>query len=324
MKTRMKKKTSVKDKVLITIFSIVIVASVVSVAAVFLLNTSFFKNKETNENGKINENLVTPTEIKDKYVNFLVVGVDYIAGSSRGHLTDTIMVISFDIQGNNIDVLHIPRDSYIGNLTSTGKINSIYGKSENGGINGLADTIFNTFNITIDHYVTVDMTGFVSIVDKIGGVEVDVPQRIKLEGATLEPGLQVLDGWRAQKFVRERKSYSNGDLGRIDMQKVFMKALIEKIFKMGKKEVLSLAPTLVKEITTDLTLGDMLGYYNKLLDVDKTNNINFYTVPVLKGGSYRGNSVVLLDKEKTAELLNQYFRPYTKKVSAEELGIQTL
>ncbi len=151
-----------------------------------------------------------------------------------------------------------------------------------------------------------------------------MPQRIKLEGATLEPGLQVLDGWRAQKFVRERKSYSNGDLGRIDMQKVFMKALIEKIFKMGKKEVLSLAPTLVKEITTDLTLGDMLGYYNKLLDVDKTNNINFYTVPVLKGGSYRGNSVVLLDKEKTAELLNQYFRPYTKKVSAEELGIQTL
>lgn len=325
MKTKKKKsKTSLKDKILITIFSIIIVVSVVCVAGVLLLNTSFFENKDRPGDGTINENIVTPTEVKDKYVNFLVVGVDYVKGSSRGHLTDTIMVVSFDIEGKNIDVLQIPRDSYIGNFTPTGKINSVYGRAEGGGINGLADMIFNTFNITIDHYVTIDMTGFVRIVDKIGGVEVNVPQRIELEGAILKPGLQVLDGWRAEKFVRERKSYSNGDLGRMDMQKIFMKALIDKIFGMGKKEIISLAPTLINEITTDLTLGEMLGYYNKLMDVDKASGINFYTAPISGGGKYRGNSVVILDKQKTADLLNEHFRPYTKKVSADEIGIQTL
>lgn len=320
-----KQKTSLRDKILIVIFSIIIVISVLCVAGVFILNTSFLANTETpGTDGKLSEEVVTPVEIKDKYVNFLVVGIDYVKGSSRGQLTDVIMVVSYDVEGKNIDVLQVPRDTYVGNATTTGKINSVYGRSEDGGIEGIANMLFTTFNITIDHYVTLNMDGFTHIVDAIGGVEIDVPQRIELEGAILEPGLQTLTGWRAEKFVRERHSYPNGDLGRIDMQKVFMKAFIEKVFNMSKTEVVKLAPKIVKEITTDLTLAEMLGYYNKVTEVDRNTAINFYTAPVSGGGSYRGNSVVLLDAEECAALLNEHFRPYTRKIPAEELGIVTL
>lgn len=320
-----KRKTPLKDKILITLFSLIITASVLCVAGVYLMNTRFLANTDDpNADGKLNTDIVTPKEIKDKCVNFLVTGIDYQEGSSRGKLTDVIMVVSFDIEGKNIDVLQIPRDTYIGNITSTGKINAIYGKSEDGGIEGLATAIFMNFNITIDHYVTLNMDGFRSLIDKIGGIDVNVPKTFTLEEVTIEAGMQHLTGFQAEKLVRERHAYSNGDLGRIETQKVFMKALVSKVFSMGKSEIVKLAPSLLKDVTTDLNLSEVLGYYNKLLEVDQNAGINFHTAPVLKGGNYRGNSVVVLNKEELTDLLNEHFRPYTSLVPVEELGLPTL
>lgn len=315
-------KTSTKDKVLITIFSIIITLSLLCVAAVFLMNSPLFANKEndTGGTGKLDENIVTPSEIKDKTTNFLVCGIDYVEGSGRGKLTDVVMLVSFDIEGKNIDILQIPRDSYIGEDYPTGKINAIYGQKTNGGVKGLAQRVSKTLNISIDHYVTVNMDTFITIVDKIGGVELDVPKKIVLEGTTLQPGLQKLNGKQAEIFVRERKSYANGDLGRIDMQRIFLEALLKKVFTLDAGKIASLAPTLIKEVTTDLTIGEMLGYYNQLVKVDKDQDINFHLLPVI-GGTHNGLSVLSIKKYPTADLLNQHFRPYSDPVSAEELGI---
>lgn len=318
-----KEKTSRKDKILIGVFISLIVLSLLTVAFVFVMNSRFFANKEENNgtnNGQLEENIVTPKEIKEHTTNFLVCGIDYAAGSGRGKLTDVIMLVSFDIKGKNIDVLQIPRDSYIGEDYPTGKINAIYGQKNNGGVNGLANRINKTLNIPIDHYVTINMDAFITVVDKIGGVEVNVPQKIVLEGTTLLPGMQTLDGKRAEIFVRERKSYSNGDLGRIEMQKIFLQALIKKVFSLSSSKVVSLAPTMIKEVTTDLTLAEMLGYYNNLMGVDKDKDINFHLLPVI-GGTHNGLSVLSIKKYPTADLLNEFFRPYSQSVPAEELGV---
>ena len=317
-----KEKTPVKDKILIAIFSIIITLCVLCVAVVFVMNARFFVNKDndTGDGTTLKDEIVTPPEIKDKTTNFLVAGIDYVEGSGRGKLTDVVMLVSFDIAGQNIDVLQVPRDSYIGDDYPTGKINAIYGQSENGGIHGLADRVSETFNIPIDHYVTINMDAFITVVDEIGGVEVDVPQKITLEGTTLYPGVQTLNGKQAEIFVRERKSYSNGDLGRIDMQRIFIEALIQKVFTLGAGQIASLAPTLMQEVTTDLTLGQMLGYYNDLMKVDKNNAINFHLLPVIEA-SFDGLSVLSIKKYPTADLLNEHFRPYSDPVSAQQLGI---
>lgn len=322
MKQRTKEKTSTKDKILITIFCIIITISLLCVAAVFLFNTRILANTEndTGGTGQLNQNIVTPETIKDKTTNFLVCGIDYMEGTSRGKLTDVIMVVSFDIEGGNIDVLQIPRDSYIGEDYPTGKINAIYGQKTNGGISGLADRISKTFSITVDHYVTINMDAFITVVDKIGGVNIDVPQRIDLEGTTLIPGPQKLNGKQAEIFVRERKSYSNGDLGRMEMQRLFLESLLKEIFSMGKTKIVSLAPTLINEVTTDLTPAQMLGYYGKLTELDTQNDITFHMLPVI-GATHDGLSVLSIKKYPTADMLNEYFRPYTNSVSADNLGI---
>ena len=329
MKQKMKKsktkvKKSTKEKVLITLFSIVIVISVLSVAAVFVLNSRFFLNKDGDiSGGLLTSEITTPNDIAKKSVNFLVCGIDYEEGTSRGKLTDVIMLVNFDIEAKKINILQIPRDSYIGEDYPTGKINAIYGQSKNGGVEGLAKRINKTFNITIDHYVTITMDGFVAAVDTIGGVEVDVPKEINLEGYHIKPGLQKLDGKHAEIFVRERKSYPNGDFGRMEMQKVFLKALLNKMFSVGANEVIGLLPTLMNDITTDMTIGEMIGFYNNLTNVDKTNGINFHVLPVISAAR-NGLSMQSIKKYPTADLLNEYFRPHTDPVPAEELGILEL
>lgn len=315
-----KAKTPLKDKILITIFSVIILVSVLLVAGVFLMNTRFLKSPDTNSgNGLLDELITTPDEIKEKCVNFLVVGVANYDNDNgyRGSLTDVIMVVNFDVESEKVNVLQIPRDTFVGDASNDGKINSIYGMN-NGGIDGLATEINSMLNLTIDHYITLNMSAFISIVDKIGGVEVNVPTRIDLEGTIIEPGLQTLDGYTAEKFVRERKSYATQDIMRLEMQQLFMKALIDKVFTMDYKEMAGLVPTLLSDVTTDLTINNVLGYYKEVMDVDTTNGINFHMLPITEARS-NGLSFLSVKRLPTADLLNQYFRPYTPDVLAEDL-----
>jgi len=316
-------KSSTKEKIIISIFSVVIVISLLGVGAAFALNSRVLKNTDVNsgDDGLVDSDIVTPPEVKEKCVNVLVAGIDYLEGTTRGKLTDVIMLVSFDIEAKKVNVLQIPRDTYIGEDYPTGKINAIYGRSENGGIEGLVRRVNKTLNVTIDHYVTLDMDGFKSIVDKIGGVEVDVPKTLNMGDMIIKKGVQVLDGAHAERFVRERHSYKNQDLGRIEMQQVFMKALINKIFAMPKTKVASLAPIIIKDVTTDLTLSQMLGYYNELVKVDTGSSINFHVIPIVGA---RGNTILSIKKYETADLLNTYFRPYTSKQTADQLGVLEL
>lgn len=317
--TKEKRKTPLKEKILITIFSIVIAASILVVGGVFLLNTRFFQNTDSGEgNGIFDDSITTPPEIKEKCVNFLVAGIANYDGDTgqRGKLTDVIMLVSFDIKAKKINVLQIPRDTYVGEASIDGKINSVYPKKTGGGIEGLANQINSMFNVTIDHYVTLNMSAFINIVDKLGGVEVDVPNRIELEGAIIDPGFQKLTGWQAEKLVRERHSYANQDIGRLEMQRVFMNAFLKKIFEMNTSEMISLIPTIFTDVTTDLTANEVIGFYKHLVKVDRNNSINFHMVPFVGA---RGNSVLSIKKLPTADMLNEYFRPYTPDVPATDL-----
>lgn len=322
MKKQKKSQSSAKDKVLISIFSVVIAISLLCVAGVFVINYRPLQNNEqgTGNDNKLNSDIVTPSDIKDKAVNILVAGIDYTekAGGNRGKLTDVIMVVSFDMKSGKANILQIPRDTFIGDDYPTGKINAIYSRSENGGIEGLANRINKTLSLTIDHYVTINMDGFITVVDKIGGVEVDVPKSFTLEGVTIKAGKQVLDGAKAEIFVRERYS-RGGDLGRIEMQQLFLKAAMEKVFNLSMTQVLSLAPTLFSQVTTDMSIGDMLGYYKELVKLDMSQ-IRFHTLPVI-GAAYGSYSVVSIKKYPAADLLNEYFRPYSDPVPAEKLGV---
>ena len=152
----------------------------------------------------------------------------------------------------------------------------------------------------------------------IGGVEINVQESFTLEGVTIRPGVQPLNGTQAEKFVRERHS-RGGDIGRINAQREFLSALVKKFKNLSMGQISALAPTLMNEVTTDLTVNDVLTLAPQVLKLD-TSNMAFHMVP--GEGAYANNlSVWGVHKQVLADLLNEYFRPFSDPVPAEELNI---
>ena len=272
----------------------------------------------------IDEELKTESDNKGKVVNFLIVGIDYTetdsaAGLNRGKLTDVIMVASFNMQDGKVAILQIPRDTYIGSEYPTGKINAVYNNANAGGINNLARVIYDRFRIPIDHYITITMDGFVNAIDAIGGIEINVTESFTLEGVTFRPGVQTLDGYQTSKFVRERYSRQGGDIGRMQAQQQVLSAIFKKFTSLSTSDITSLVPTLLSEVTTDMTVKNILDIGLEALKLS-AENITFHIVPG-ESCSVNGLSVWTVHKEVLAEILNTYFRPFDDPVPAEELNI---
>ena len=262
---------SLTDRILVCLSALMICGSALALAYVSLMNWSPLAEVVSNESGgnhtaSIDQEIQNTGEAQEKTLNFLVTGIDYTttdasAGTSRGKLTDVIMVVQLDLGSNEVDVLQIPRDTWVGtNASSTGKINAVYGRS---GLEGLARTIYDQLSIPLDHYVNVNMDGFINIVDAIGGVEMEITESFTLEGVTFSPGVQTLSGIEAEKFVRERHHRSGGDIGRINAQRAFHAPLAGVMFALEEIHkgfsVSLLISVMTASVTADYICSHIMG-----------------------------------------------------------------
>lgn len=278
-------------------------------------------NNTEDDDGVLDDDIATKPEEKEQYMNILLCGIDYKENTGRGKLTDVMMVIHLDFVNQTVDILQVPRDSYIGRDYSTGKLNAIYGSSSNGGIENLARKINSMLQIPLDYYVILDMDGFEDIVDSIGGVTVDSPYSFTLEGITIVKGVQMLDGKAANKFVRERHAYAAGDLTRMKMQQIFLNALVKKCLSLGSTEIVKLAPKVFQYLTTDMTLNQALSLYQMFSGMT-LDSMQFHSCEVSSfTDSYDGLSKLSIHARPLADLLNEYFRENGETVNWTELGI---
>ena len=162
--------------------------------------------------------------------NILLMGEDNVEGSKR---SDTILFITVDIDDKNIRILSLPRDTRVmipGHGTQ--KLNHAFAY---GGQDLMRATVSNYLGEPILYYVIVDYDSFPAFVDMLGGVEIDVPKRMRYVDRAggldinIQPGLQTLDGKTALHFVRFRKD-ALGDIGRIQRQQQFLKAMLKKAY----------------------------------------------------------------------------------------------
>ncbi len=290
----------------------------------YLLNTSFLQQKPTGDaNGVVTQPDDTLGESSappkvDEVVNFLLCGLD-----ESQTLTDVIMVASLDTAQKTVNVFQIPRDTYVGiSRYPTGKINAVYGNANKGQtpIGALIDEVQYTFELHIDHYATVNLQGLRQIVDSMGGVTVDIPQNIYFTSSkVLKKGEQLLDGQKAEWFVRYRAGYVDGDIGRMRAQGLFLKACAQTALSMSRTKMLTVLTQNYTSITTDLTLAQVMEYYSMVKEID-IDSVEFY-LPEGSGVTHQSYSVYALNKQKTADLLNEHFRPYSDDVPAQELPI---
>lgn len=317
-----KRKLSTKDKVLLILSIVSIVVIVLGVSVYYLMNVRLMKDKTGEVN--LTPEIKTPEKVKDKSANFLVVGVgDDPAERESTNLTDTIMVVNIDFENKKASALQIPRDTYVGEETSTGKINAIYNQTKENwnyaGLQGLVDMIHKTFKLNIDHYVTVKMDGFQKLVDAVGGVTMDVPTDMELNGTFVKEGKQTLNGKQAIAVVRTRNVYANADLGRLDTQKIFVSALADKVLNLGPAQMTKLIPLMFNSVSTDLTLNDALKYYNTMSDFNLSNMV-MMTVPGV-GDMVDGQSVYCVYPERTTALINKYFKNLSTPITKEQLEL---
>ncbi|WP_394274013.1 LCP family protein [Peptoniphilus lacydonensis] len=221
-------------KSFLTTILVIIILALIGFAGYF-----YFLND--NEEDKIDDG--------KENLQFLMLGVDSLDSRKADNArSDTIMVVNVDCKSGKVNIISIPRDTYssIKGYKKT-KINHSF---KYGGSELTLDTVNNLLGTDIKYYVTVDYRFVEDVVDKIGGVTVDVPLDMNYEDPTADPplkidikeGTQTLKGNDAIGFLRYRKGYPDADLGRVKAQQQFMSSLLSK---MKEPKTLLKAPLLM-------------------------------------------------------------------------------
>lgn len=283
--------------------------------------------------GNLVETIVnTPEEYQGDVVNILVAGVsnddndlDELQFKGNVGLTDIIMYVTYDVKNNHVNVLQIPRDTYVGDISPNYKINAVYANGPHKGdyISNLAEVINQQLQLPVDYYATVDIAAFTEIIDLLGGIDMNVPYDVFDEvGNRVDKGLHHIDGSTARWILRQRKCYPQSDIGRMETQTHFYAACF-RLFKTCSytdlyKHVL---PVVAYRVNTDMQFDTMLSLAVSMMKLEATD-IYITRLPV-GGMTINEQSVLVANPERTAELLNTYFRPYGDPVPAAALQLPT-
>lgn len=266
----------------------------------------------------------TNDQIIEGQFTVLCLGFDETRSNS-----DVIMLFHFDIINDKINILQIPRDSFVPDFTNseTGKINSVYTLGDENliPIQRVVDAVRDTFGIPIDRYITTGCDDIVDMVDIIGGIPINLPEQVIYSyDKVLYPGEQVLNGEQAELFVRARKGYNEGDIGRVKAQRIFLAAAMEKALDLGPIQLTKFLTEVYNKgyIGTDLTLQEMsiLSDFGSSIDLD---DVTVHMVPG-EATDYGDYSVWSIHKNATIDVINEYFRPYQPELSYDSLSITEL
>jgi LCP family protein required for cell wall assembly len=246
-----------------------------------------------------------PAPLGNGSSDILVLGSDSRSGANReyGHdsgtaRSDTAMIVHLAKGHRKATVVSIPRDTLVARPACTGPkgaavpaasqamFNSAY---EVGGPVCAVKTVEQLTGLRMDHYVEVDFTGFKDLVNTLGGVPLTTTAAIHDPKSHLDlaAGTHKLDGEQALGLVRTRHGVGDGsDLGRIQLQQAFLKALMDRIGGLGlttnPAKLFSIADTATRSVTTDTGLGSI----NKLMGLAQSlqhlhsGNVQMVTLPV--------------------------------------------
>ncbi|MBY8342660.1 LCP family protein [Streptomyces spinosirectus] len=268
-----------------------------------------------------------PTKVDNGSENILVLGSDSRAGGNKklgggaddgSARSDTAMVVHVYKGHKRASVVSIPRDTIIDRPECTDThggthpaahgvmFNSAY---STGGAACAVKTVESLTDIRMDHYLEVDFKGFEKLVDELGGVPVTTTKDIKDPESHLDlkAGTHKLDGEQALGLVRTRHGVGDGsDLGRIQLQQAFIKALADQVKHLGvftsPKKLYDLADTGTKTVTTDSDLGSvnsLMSFANGLKGIS-SSKMTMVTMPVQYDPSNRNR--VIVEKAKSEQV----------------------
>jgi LCP family protein required for cell wall assembly len=265
-------------------------------------------------------------------LNILLIGSDSrsgrnakIGGYVPGQRSDTVMLVHISPGRSRIGVLSFPRDSVVpilacspepgfsGQAAQPGGGEQLNSTFANGGPGCLWKTLEQTTQIRIDDFVQVNFTGFISVINAVGGVEVCLPTAItptSYDHLSLTPGKHFLKGYKALEFWRLREGFGLGsDLQRIQRDQLLMVGLVQRILSSGVLHSYTKTYSIIKAIvdahalTTDtgLTPTKILSMATSMRGISR-KSVQFVEIPTV---TYPANpNWVVFDPAQTPALFS--------------------
>lgn len=240
---------------------------------------------------------VTETELNEdnSRLSFALLGID--DGGLKmetGVRSDTIMLVDINFDTGQVNLLTIPRDSRVDVNGRMDKINHAHAR---GGAAMSLDTINKFLGTNIDKYVKVDFKSVMSIVDIVGGVDMEVPVDMKYDDPTAKPelhinlkkGMQTLDGKKSHDILRFRhnngQDFYPGGYGREQVQQMWVKEFAKTV--LSPSNILRL-PKIIEasfnSVDTNVPFSEILQYAFKANKIN-VDTMRMETIPLLNDGN---------------------------------------
>lgn len=240
-------------------------------------------------------------------LTFLLVGTDSrspstppgVDANGRNSDAEVVMVAHVAADLKSATVVSIPRNSWVeipGH--GSGRVSGAYGV---GGPSLLIKTVERLTSLRIDHFAVIDFAGFRSVVDAVGGIDLDVPTRV----AGFNRGMNHMDGGQALVYVRDRSGSATGDRAR--RQQNALRAILEKASKsdmfVDPVRLYDFLDAVSRAIGVDDTLsnGGMRALALKCRDLPPSD-VLFLRAPVGSLGNDEEGLVMQLDPGRSSQL----------------------
>jgi polyisoprenyl-teichoic acid--peptidoglycan teichoic acid transferase len=267
---------------------------------------------KTNEELNISE---SAANMDKEITNIALFGVN--TTEDETNTSDSIIILSIDKRHNKIKLSSVMRDTYMPNLVGNRvtKINYAY---VYGGPTLALKTLNGNFNLNIKDYVTVNFEGFESIIDSIGGIEMEIKSyelpSMRSVGI-YSAGTYHLNGKQALEYSRIRYQ-GNGDYERTERQRNVLTAVFTKIKSRGIAELPALVSNIIPYTETSLTNADIINLGTTVL----TSNMDIDKVRFPVDGYYHEELInkifyIAVDIEATADQIHKFIYEDQKPVA---------
>ena len=276
---------------------------------------------------------------KDQFYAFLIVGQDTGGGGN----TDTMMLAAYDVPNQTLNVMSIPRDTFVYYAGDRRLINAVYNWAGGGekGIEALKEEVGELTGVVPDFHIIIQWDAVGELVDAIGGVYFDVPRDMNYDDPTqdlhihLSKGYQLLNGEQAMGVVRYRHDnkkwvngkyvlpgYPDGDLGRIKTQQAFMTEVIEKCLQptVLLPNLMEYINIFQQNVVTNLSIPEMAYFGKSAISGLDMEQVEFITLPNKSAGD---GAHVLPIGEEIVEVVNDGFNPYDEEITLKDLDLVT-
>ncbi|HJX77030.1 LCP family protein [Glutamicibacter sp.] len=281
-----------------------VLLSVVALVVVAALGAGFYVfNLQHKFNSKSNSVAINYTEEQqnqrpvkapdDGSMNILMLGVDHADENEAesaaldgavSQRSDSMMLVHIPEDRKQIYVMSLVRDMWV-DVPGYGQ-HKLNAAVELGGVPLLMQTVEGLFDTKVDHVAMIDFAGFRELSTALGGVKVtnEIPFTAHDTDYFYPEGEITLEGDRALRFVRERKSFSDGDYQRVKNQRTFLMAAVNQVLSNDTFTNPTKLYNIVDKVSPYLTFDSefdaatIVGLGMQLKNVD-TENLEMFTMP---------------------------------------------